>query len=291
MQIVNRRALRSTTASTVASAKARAATAAKRAAIARTAALRTRLPRANAATVTGAKYAEGAALSGDEFLFGIYDSLGDLIATTTNASDGSVIFPEMIYDTDGVYEYTVREISDSGDGWTVDPTVYPVQVTVTSDGTGGYDAVVSYPNGTPVWVNTYVAPIPATAVLTATKTVNGASIAADLFTFSVTEPSGTVIATATNDANGVVTFPALTLSAPGIYNYTITESTPSGNGWTTDTTSYPVVVTVTDDGTGTLTAEVSYPNGTPSFVNTYSSGSSNNCCCTPCCYRIFYCCR
>jgi pilin isopeptide linkage protein/uncharacterized repeat protein (TIGR02543 family) len=58
--------------------------------------------------------------------------------------------------------------------------------------------------------------------------------------------------------------------APGVYNYTVLESTPPGNGWNTDTTLIPVTITVTDNGQGALDAAVSYPDGVPHFYNAYS---------------------
>ena len=70
-----------------------------------------------------------------------------------------------------------------------------------------------------------------------------------------------------------VEFPCIDFTEPGVYNYTIKETTPSSGGWTTDTRSYPVVITVTDDEQGNLTYDVSYPEGQPKFVNTYAASS------------------
>jgi hypothetical protein len=48
--------------------------------------------------------------------------------------------------------------------------------------------------------------------------------------------------------------------------------TPSGGGWTTDPAIIRVVVNVIDDGNGNLVATISYPDGFPSFTNTYTAG-------------------
>ena len=68
---------------------------------------------------------------------------------------------------------------------------------------------------------------------------------------------------------GEIQFPALTYEEPGVYKYTLKELTPSGDGWTTDPRTIEVIVTVVDDGHGNLVATVEYPDGFPSFTNTY----------------------
>jgi len=47
-----------------------------------------------------------------------------------------------------------------------------------------------------------------------------------------------------------VSFPELTITAPGTYTYTLRETSSSGNGWATDNRTYRAVVTVTENGTG-----------------------------------------
>ncbi|MCL2400576.1 MAG: hypothetical protein FWC91_12630 [Defluviitaleaceae bacterium] len=64
-----------------------------------------------------------------------------------------------------------------------------------------------------------------------------------------------------------INFPALIFTSPGVYLYTIKELTPSGANWKTDDRVYRAVVTVTDNGDGTLDADVDYPDGFPKFVN------------------------
>ena len=51
-----------------------------------------------------------------------------------------------------------------------------------------------------------------------------------------------------------INFPALTFTSPGIFTYTVKELTPSDESWKTDSRVYRVVITVTDNGDGTLTA-------------------------------------
>ena len=66
-----------------------------------------------------------------------------------------------------------------------------------------------------------------------------------------------------------INFPAITYTSPGIYSYTVKEITPPDAHWKTDDRVYRVIVTVTDNGDGTLAASVDYPDGFPEFVNTY----------------------
>jgi pilin isopeptide linkage protein len=75
------------------------------------------------------------------------------------------------------------------------------------------------------------------------------------------------------DSDDNVQFPNVCYTEPGVYHYTIRETSEPGNGWITDSSEYPVVVTVTDDGHGHLTANVEYPEGKPKFINKYKPES------------------
>jgi len=78
-----------------------------------------------------------------------------------------------------------------------------------------------------------------------------------------------------------INFPALTLTTPGVYSYTIKELTPSDEKWKTDSRVYRVVVKVTDNEDGTLMARINYPDGIPKFDNTYMPPPPP---CNPCKY-------
>jgi pilin isopeptide linkage protein len=119
-----------------------------------------------------------------------------------------------------------------------------------------------------------VPPISADVNLTAVKTAVGAPLPAGRFDFGVFDENGNLIAAASADASGIVTFPAIPFYQTGIYNYTIRELSRSGGGWIVDSRKYPVTVTVTDDGSGQLTASVSYLQGRPAFVNTYTASTA-----------------
>ncbi|MDR0898571.1 MAG: InlB B-repeat-containing protein, partial [Oscillospiraceae bacterium] len=219
--------------------------------------------------LSATKAAVGRALSGGEFSFGVYE--GDtLITSATNAADGTIIFPEIVYAGAGTHNYTIREITQSGNGWTTDAAEYPATVTITDDGEGNLSADVAYPGGTPAFTNTY-ALSPANVTLSATKLAFGKALTADAFTFGVYDNAGNLKASAMNAADGTISYPPITFNAPGTYYYYLQEITPSGNGWTTDTRKDPVVITVTDNGAGALVANVLYPFGAASFRNQYGA--------------------
>jgi pilin isopeptide linkage protein len=95
-------------------------------------------------------------------------------------------------------------------------------------------------------------------------------LTADLFTFGVFDQNGNELARATNDALGNIVFPALTFTQACVTTYTMRGLNPSSNGWEMDTRSFPVIITITDDGNENLTATISYPDGQPpTFINRY----------------------
>lgn len=84
---------------------------------------------------------------------------------------------------------------------------------------------------------------------------------------SGTEPepnaeSCTGVSEASNDGNGLVTFPQLTFDAPGAYQYQIREVKGDTLDMTYDSTVYTATVNVTDDGEGRLMATITYRNNT-----------------------------
>ena len=116
-------------------------------------------------------------------------------------------------------------------------------------------------------------PAPTTATLEATKVLQGKPLEAGKYEFELKE-GGTVVATATNDAAGKVSFTAITYTAAGSHTYTISEKAGSEAGVTYDTTVHTVKVEVTDDGQGQLVATVTDNN--PTFTNVYKDPAPSN---------------
>jgi len=182
-------------------------------------------------TLTLWKNAVGAPLEDGEFEFTLYDedNAGAVVDTARNDANGHIVFP-LEFTQDGEYHFAVAETtSPAPEGWVIDGAAYPVVVTVVDEGDGVLSATAAYPNGLPGFVNTL-------------------------------EPE--------NGPCGLIQFP-VTFDAPGVYEYTLRETTGPGGNWTTDDTEYPVIVTVDDDGSGNLVASIEYPEGFPEFVNRY----------------------
>ena len=89
---------------------------------------------------------------------------------------------------------------------------------------------------------------------TACVPIEGADLKAGQFTFKLS--GGGVELTATNDANGQVTFSELSFTQIGTYTFTISEVNDGQQGVTYDETERKVTVTVEDDCLGNLIASV-----------------------------------
>jgi pilin isopeptide linkage protein len=115
----------------------------------------------------------------------------------TNDGCCNVQFPNICYSEPGVYKYTIREKSQSGNGWTADTKEYAAVVTVTDDGLGHLVASVHYPDGKPEFVNKYEA-TPVCVEFCAVKIAVGAPMYDGQFTFAMYDEQGHEIATAKN---------------------------------------------------------------------------------------------
>jgi len=174
------------------------------------------------------KNAVGAELIGGEFEFALYDSPNlDVPVDTARNNAAGLIELEAEFTHTGEFEYFVKEI-EAPQYWIADTEVYPVKIEITDD-EGPLEAHVSYPNGLPGFVNRL-----------------------------------------DHDTCGLVEFPPQFFEKPDRYEFTIEELTESGDGWITDYgKSFKVIVNVEDDGFGNLFALVEYPDGFPTFTNTY----------------------
>ena len=207
-----------------------------------------------------------------EFSFELLEG-DDVVATATNAADGTVTFPELTYDAPGEHSYTVREVVGDAAGVSYDTTAYAVSVKVSDNGDGTLSATASGDTSV-TFKNVYEA-APATVTLNAKKVLEGAELADGEFTFRL-ENGGQLMDEATNDADGNVTFHELTLKQAGTYTFTVSEIAGSEEGVTYDSSQKTVTVIVTDDGNGQLQASVEGSGQT--FTNTYvkpAAGDTN----------------
>ena len=215
--------------------------------------------------VSVTKQLEGRDLREGEFTFELVE--GDkVVATATNAADGSVVFKAQNYTKPGKHVYTVREVQGGVAGVSYDATAYTVTVNVEDHGEG---QLVASTEGASkiVFNNTYTA-APAKVDLTATKVLNGADLSDGQFTFELLN-NGDVMDRATNDAKGNVAFRELTLKQAGTYTFTMREVAGDVEGMTYDDAEHTIKISVVDKGEGQLEATVEGNN--PTFTNSYTA--------------------
>ena len=119
-----------------------------------------------------------------------------------NIRDGEecslIEFDDICFTHPGVFEYTIREITPSGGGWTPDGRIYRVIVHVVDDGFGNLVASFEYPDGFPEFVNTYHANR-VCVVISARKRAIGAKLPCGRFEFGLYDETGRQVATARNE--------------------------------------------------------------------------------------------
>lgn len=200
-----------------------------------------------------------------EFSFELLEG-DDVVATATNAADGTVTFPELTYDAPGEHSYTVREVAGDAAGVSYDAKAYTVTVNVEDNGEG--KLVASTEGASAIVFNNTYAAAPATVNLMATKVLNGADLSDGQFTFELLN-NGDVMDRATNDAEGNVAFRELTLKQAGTYTFTMREVAGDVEGMTYDDAEHTIKVSVVDNGNGQLEATVEGNN--PTFTNSYTA--------------------
>ena len=97
----------------------------------------------------------GAPLRGDEFAFGIFAEDGAELYTARNDSTGHIVFHNVRFDYPGTFQYTARVTQGPTNYWVLDPRVWHIEICVTQDADDRLYAVVRYPEGVPLFMNTY----------------------------------------------------------------------------------------------------------------------------------------
>ena len=227
-------------------------------------------PNATTATIELTKELTGRDLVDGEFSFELYEGTNKL-QTVTNKS-GKVTFESISYTAEGEHTYTVKEVKGTTPGITYDTTEKQVTVKVTKDG-DNLKATVVYPESK-VFANTYSAPSPAKAQISASKILEGRALKDGEFSFTLLDEAGKVLQTKQNAADGSVAFDEISYSqedAGKTFHYTIKEVIPTSQekGMTYDHASIEVTVTVTkDEASNTINATVAYGEK-KSFINTF----------------------
>ena len=213
--------------------------------------------------ITAKKVLNGKALEAGKYEFELKEG-DNVIGTATNAADGTVAFAGIEYKEAGSHTYTISEKAGSEAGVTYDTATHKVTVEVVDNGAGKLVATVTDNN--PTFTNTYVASS-TQVTFTAKKVLEGKELVKDQFKFELKE-GDTVIETATNAADGTVTFKAKDFTNAGVYTYTITEVDSKEENVTYDTTKHEVTVEVVDNGAGQLVTTVKGNN--PTITNKYT---------------------
>lgn len=230
--------------------------------------------------LTVTKKLEGRDLVAKEFTFELVE--GDtVVATGTNAKDGSIALSSITYDRPGTHTYTLRE-HDAGKhdrGMTFSGASYIVVTTVSDNGEGKLSVKHAFEDAqteTATFTNAYRA-APASVKITAIKSLVGRDLRDGEFAFTLTGEgdAADISRTAKNDAGGNVSFDELTFEAPGVYTFRISEVKGTEEGMTYDESVYTITVTVVDNGEGQLEASLSYTkNGEAveaiEFCNTFT---------------------
>ena len=159
--------------------------------------------------------------------------------------------------------YSVRELQDS----TELPLKEGAEVVV-----GENNYVVSYDADKTHVTNTHTPAGAASVTLGAKKVLEGKTLEAGKYSFELKKEDGTVVETATNAADGTVTFSSISYdeSQVGTHKYTISEVAGSEPGVTYDTTIQEVEVKVEKVSTTELKATASKEAKDLVFTNKYT---------------------
>ena len=230
-------------------------------------------------TLEGTKTLTGRDMADGEFAFVATGADGQIWATASSkaASDGQpagFTFTPITFAEPGEYDFVLSEVhaGETIDGVTYSDVSFTVHVSVVDNLDGTLSATVSYPEGGVAFTNAYKPTAGDAAQVTpvATKSLTGRDLKGGDFTFALTDAAtGQVVSTATNAADGSISFPALRFEAEGEYGYVISEVAGREEGMTYDASTYRIQVSVADDGKGNLVATAGYPDGPATFSNSY----------------------
>lgn len=234
--------------------------------------------------ITATKVLTGRELAADEFSFELVEGEGKdakVVATGKNAADGKITMSPVKYTKPGKHIYTLRELKGNAGGITYSDAEYTIETTITDKGDGTLEAkhVLKDDAKAATFENAYsVTPIDAELDFDLSKAIDGRDWTdSDKFSFTITAPEGTPLpepATVTvsnkdaKDGIAAINFGKIRYTAAGTYKYEIRENAGNAAGMTYDGHVATAEVTVTENGEGRLTANVTKKeNGR--FTNTY----------------------
>ena len=235
--------------------------------------------------IVATKVLDGRDLKDGEFSFGLVEGEGEdakVVATGTNNAEGKITMSAVKYTEAGAHTYTLREAKGgtTSKGITYSDAKFTIVTTITDNGDGTLHAEHVLKDATAAtFENSYsVTPLETELDFGLSKAIDGRDWTdADEFSFTITAPDGVPLpdpATVTvskhdaKDGIAAIKFGKIRYTATGTYTYEIRENAGNAAGMAYDGHAATAEVTVTEDGEGKLTANVTKKeNGR--FTNTY----------------------
>ena len=233
--------------------------------------------------ITATKVLTGRDLKDGEFSFRLVE--GDkVVATGKNAADGTITMSPVKYEKAGTHTYTLREVNGgtTSKGITYSDAKFTIETTITDNGDGTLSAQHVLKNAeAAIFKNTYsVTPLDTELDFGLSKAIDGRDWTdADKFSFTISAAEGTdaplpdpaTVTVSKKDAKdgiAAINFGEIRYTAAGTYKYEIRENAGNAAGMTYDGHVATAEVTVTDNGKGVLTANVTKKES-GRFTNTY----------------------
>ena len=233
--------------------------------------------------ITATKVLTGRDLKDGEFSFQLVE--GDkVVATGKNATDGTITMSPVKYEKAGTHTYTLREVNGgtTSKGITYSDAKCTIETTITDNGDGTLSAQHVLKNAeAAIFKNTYsVTPLDTELDFGLSKAIDGRDWTdADKFSFTISAAEGTdaplpdpaTVTVSKKDAKdgiAAINFGEIRYTAAGTYKYEIRENAGNAAGMTYDGHVATAEVTVTENGEGKLTANVTKKES-GCFTNTY----------------------
>ena len=231
--------------------------------------------------ITATKFLTGRDMAEGEFSFELVEGEGEgakVVATGKNAADGKITMSTIEYTKAGTHTYTLREVNGgtTSKGITYSDAKFTIETTITDNGDGTLSAQHVLKNAeAAIFKNTYsVTPLETELDFGLSKAIDGRDWTdADKFSFTISAPEGaplpesTTVTVGKSDANAIK-FGTIRFTAAGTYKYEIRENAGNAAGMTYDAHVATAEVTVTENGEGKLTANVTKKES-GRFTNTY----------------------
>ena len=226
-----------------------------------------------------------------DFAFELVGPDGKVLQTQKNDADGKVAFDELTFDHAGTFIYTVREVQPTDDapgvpGVTYTGKTYTLTYVVKDNNDGKLvveNSTVKPSEGTEngvtpntmTFANSYQPgatsyQISGTKVLENTDSATMRTPADGEFTFALIDAATGQEIDRTTNAGIAFTFKAISYTATGSHTYQVKEVAGQDGTITYSDAVLDVTVSVTDDGSGQLTATANKTAADLTFTNTYT---------------------